>query len=320
MDGFTACLPTNPPTLRRFTKLDPGFRGAEAVGMICGFGGEIRRMGYFEGKVAAVTGAGSGIGRGLAVALNRAGCGLELADINENALAETRALLERPDLPCELRVLDVSDRGAMDTWSREVDSRYGHLDILVNNAGVALGGTAEENSIADVEWLMGINFWGVIYGCKAFLPLLHKSASAHLVNISSLFGIIAVPTQSAYNAAKFAVRGYTEALRQELWETSIHVCCVHPGGVKTNIARAARSGTGDAAPPGFADRFEEVASTTPEDAAAQILRAMERRRPRLLIGWDAKIATLISRLFPTSYPRIFSLLVGRQTRELIEAR
>ncbi len=287
--------------------------------MIAPFTGVMRTMSYFEGKIAAVTGAGSGIGRGLAIALNRAGCTLEISDVNQTGLTQTVELLKRKDLVATSRVVDVADRAAVEAWADAVAARHDRLDILINNAGVALGGSAAENSIEDIEWLMGINFWGVIYGCKAFMPLLQKSPQGHLVNISSLFGIISVPTQSAYNAAKFAVRGYTEALRQELWDNPIHVCCVHPGGVKTNIARAARSGRPDTQHIGFADRFEEMASTTPDAAAAQILKAMQRRKPRLLIGWDAKIATFISRLFPTAYPRIFSVLVGRQTRELIQA-
>ncbi len=289
------------------------------AGMICAFHGGRKTMAYFEGKVAAVTGAGSGIGRGLALALNRAGCALELSDINETGLAETIGLLERKDLGVESRVVDVADRQAVFGWAEAVASRHDHLDILINNAGVALGGTAEENSIEDVEWLMGINFWGVVYGCKAFLPLLKQASGGHLVNISSVFGIVGVPTQTAYNAAKFAVRGYTEALRQEqdLAETGLHVCCVHPGGVTTNIARAARSNRSEQEQAEFAQRFEEMTGTTPASAAAQILRAMERRRPRLLIGRDAKVITLISRLFPTAYPRILAALGGKELKEMV---
>ncbi|MEE4191277.1 MAG: SDR family NAD(P)-dependent oxidoreductase [Halieaceae bacterium] len=276
-------------------------------------------MSYFEGKSAAVTGAGSGIGRGLAIALNRAGCALELSDINEAALSETIALLERKNLSVEGRTVDVADRHAVFGWAEAVASRHDHLDILINNAGVALGGTAEENSIEDVEWLMGINFWGVIYGCKAFLPLLKQARGGHLVNISSVFGIIGVPTQTAYNAAKFAVRGYTEALRQEqdMAETGLHVCCVHPGGVTTNIARAARTNRSDAEHAEFAQKFEDMTGTTPASAADQILGAMQRRKPRLLIGRDAKVITLISRLFPTAYPRILAALGGKELKELV---
>ncbi len=276
-------------------------------------------MSYFEGKIAAVTGAGSGIGRGLAIALNRAGCALEISDVNEAGLAETIELLERKDLAAVSQLVDVADRAAVEAWAEAVASRHHHLDILINNAGVALGGTAEENSIEDVEWLMGINFWGVVYGCKAFMPLLQKASGGHLVNISSVFGIIGVPTQTAYNAAKFAVRGYTEALRQEqeMAETGLHVCCVHPGGVTTNIARAARTNRTAEEHEMFAQKFEEMTGTTPASAADQILKAMERRKLRLLIGRDAKMITLISRLFPTAYPKVLALLGGKEVKELV---
>ena len=276
-------------------------------------------MSYFEGKIAVVTGAGSGIGRALAGALNAAGCILELSDINEESLQETRDGLPRQELECKTGRVDVSDRQAMEQWAANIGARRGHVDIVVNNAGVAMGGTVEENRIEDVEWLMGINFWGVVYGCKAFLPLLHKSSGGHLVNISSVFGIIGVPTQSAYNAAKFAVRGYTEALRQEqdIAQSGLHVCCVHPGGVTTNIARSARSFGDDEAHAALADRFEEMTRTTPASAAAQILRAMEGRKPRLLIGGDAKLITWISRLFPAAYPRVLSWLGGKDVKELV---
>ncbi len=276
-------------------------------------------MSYFEGKIAVVTGAGSGIGRALADALNAAGCVLELSDVNLDNLEETKQGLGRQDLDCQVERVDVADRLAMEQWASNIGNRRGHVDIVINNAGVALGGTAEENSIEDVEWLMGINFWGVVYGSKFFLPLLHKSSGGHLVNISSVFGIIGVPTQTAYNASKFAVRGYTEALRQEqeIAESGLHVCCVHPGGVTTNIARAARSFGSEEEHARMADKFEEMTATTPASAAEQILNAIQRRKLRLLIGRDAKIITLISRLFPVSYPKIFGWIGGKEVRELV---
>ena len=275
-------------------------------------------MSHFSGKVAVIPGAGSGIGRALAQALNKAGCELELSDINSAALEETRAHLPRQELGCHLQQLDVADRGGMEQWARDIEARHGRVDIVMNNAGVALTGSAEDNSYEDIEWLMGINFWGVVYGCKSFLPLLRKSSAAHLINISSLFGIIAVPSQSAYHAAKFAVRGYTESLRQELEDTPIHVCCVHPGGIKTNIVRSGRIEADAEEQAEFHARFDEMAKTTPESAANQILNAMERRRPRLLIGRDAKLVTLISRLFPTSYPRILNWIGQGQLKEITE--
>jgi len=276
-------------------------------------------MSYFEGKVAVITGAGSGIGRALATALNAAGCTLELSDINLESAEQTRSQLARQELDCRCERIDVSDRLQVEQWAGNIGNRHGHVDIVVNNAGVALGGTAEENRIEDVEWLMGINFWGVVYGCKAFLPLLRKSPSGHLVNISSIFGVISVPTQSAYNAAKFAVRGYTEALRQELDGSNVHVCCVHPGGVKTNIARAARTDSNEAEAAEFADRFDEMAKTTPESAAAQIIEAMQRRKKRLLIGRDAKMISLITRLFPVAYPKVLGWLSGDDISSMVKS-
>lgn len=276
-------------------------------------------MGYFDGKIAVVTGAGSGIGRGLANALNAAGCVLEISDINTESLQETRAGLPRQDLECKTERVDVSDRHAVEQWAANIGARRGHVDIVINNAGVAMGGTVEENSIEDVEWMMGINFWGVVYGSKAFLPLLHKSPAGHLVNISSIFGVIGVPTQSAYNAAKFAVRGYTEALRQEqaVAGSGLHVCCVHPGGVTTNIARSARTFGNEEDHAEFANRFEELTRTTPASAADQILKAIERRKVRLLIGRDAKFIALVSRLFPAAYPKVLSMLGRREVKELV---
>ncbi len=267
-------------------------------------------MPYFEGKIAVITGAGSGIGRALALRLNQEGCLLELADISQEGLQETTQQMPRPELACELTSLDVSDRTAVEAWAQSIDERHGRADIVVNNAGVALTATAEDNSYEDLEWLMGVNFWGVVYGSKSFLPLLHKSPSAHLLNISSIFGIIAVPTQSAYHAAKFAVRGYTEALRQELKDSSVHVCCVHPGGVKTNIVRYGRHPGSRDSVADMSSRFQDMVRTTPESAANQLVQAMLTRKPRLLIGRDAKIMSLVSRLFPTRYPAVLARLFG----------
>jgi len=274
-------------------------------------------MSYFRGKRAVITGAGSGIGRALAIALNTRGCHLELADIDAGALAQTQLLLEDATSECHLRTLDVADATAVGAWAQSIAGRCAAVDIVVNNAGVALGGTAEENSLQDLQWLMGINFYGVVHGCKAFLPLLHQADGGHLVNLSSVFGLFAVPTQSAYNASKFAVRGYTEALRQELADTGVHVCCVHPGGVKTNIARSARSGRPDGGAPPFANRFDDFARTTAEAAALQILKAIQKRSPRLVIGMDGKIMSLLVRAFPASYPRILRWLTGATAADLL---
>lgn len=265
-------------------------------------------MAYVQGKIAVITGAASGIGRALALQLNRDGCELFLSDINEGGLNETVSLLTRKDIPAVSQVLDVASKEAVHAWADHIAASKGHVDIVINNAGVALLATVEECDYANLEWLMGINFWGVVYGTQAFLPLLRKSGQGHLVNLSSVFGLIAVPTQSAYNAAKFAVRGYTEALRQEMAGTNVHVCCVHPGGIKTNIARVARGGNQTLTPEQRGQEFERLAKTSPEVAAQKIITAIEKRKPRLLIGPDAVIISLMCRLFPVSYTRFIPRL------------
>jgi len=259
-------------------------------------------MSYTTGKIAVITGAGSGIGRALALQLNREGCQLHLGDINTPALDETLALLERRDIAASGHPLDVADKAAVHAWAAQIAAQNDHVDIVVNNAGVALMSTVEDSDYEHQEWLMNINFWGVVYGTQAFLPLLRKAGQGHLLNVSSVFGLIGVQTQSAYNAAKFAVRGYTEALRQEMDGTNVHVCCVHPGGIKTNIARTARGGDSGLSSEERGAEFDKFARTTAESAAAQMIRAIEKRKKRLLIGADARYISLISRLFPVSYP------------------
>ena len=265
-------------------------------------------MTYNTGKIAVITGAGSGIGRALAQQLNSEGCLILICDISEEGLATTVQSLQRTDVHVQTRLLDVSDKHAMQSWAADIANEFGHVDIVINNAGVATGAPVEESKYEDIEWLMGINFWGVVYGTMEFLPLLRKAQRGHLVNISSIFGMVGIPTQSAYNAAKFAVRGYTEALRQEMADTSVHVCCVQPGGIKTNIARNARLQGTDSDRAKSAAEFDKMAHTTAESAAKQIIRAIEKRKKRLLIGFDAKILALITQLFPVNYPRFLPKL------------
>ena len=260
-------------------------------------------MAYSKGKIAVITGAGSGIGQALARQLNREGCQLLLCDISEKGLTETVQSLIRSDVPVQTRVIDVSSKSAMQDWARDIASEHDHVDIVVNNAGVGTGGTVEETKYEDIEWLMGINFWGVVYGTMEFLPLLRKAPQGHLINISSIFGFVGIPTQSAYNAAKFAVRGYTEALRHEMVGSNVHVCCVHPGGIKTNIALNARTEGSESEKQEDAAKFDKIARTTAESAAGQIISAIEKRKKRLLIGLDAKFISFLSRLFPVNYAR-----------------
>jgi NAD(P)-dependent dehydrogenase (short-subunit alcohol dehydrogenase family) len=258
---------------------------------------------FLAGGVAVVTGAASGIGRALAQQLHAAGSALAIADIDEKGLAETAASLTPKEAALSTHVLDVSDESAVRSFAEDVATRHGRVTLLINNAGVALIGNFEELSLDDLRWLMGINFWGVVYGVKYFLPILKQQVRAHIVNLSSVFGMIAPVGQSAYSASKFAVRGFTEALRHELDGSSVTVSCVHPGGIHTPIARHARLGA-HASPSKHKtaiDYFEKVTPTSPEAAATRILKGVEKREPRILIGRDARAIDIVQRLRPASY-------------------
>ncbi|HEY2460358.1 MAG TPA: SDR family NAD(P)-dependent oxidoreductase [Candidatus Acidoferrum sp.] len=260
-------------------------------------------MPFLAGGVAVVTGAGSGIGRALAQRLAEAGSALALVDINEKELAETVALLTGKRAEITTHHVDVANEEAVRDFAEDVTQRHGRATLLINNAGVALHGTFEQISLDDLRWLMGINFWGTVYGVKYFLPVLRRQPRAHIVNISSIFGIIAPTGQTAYSASKFAVRGFTEALRHELAETSVAVSCVHPGGIRTAISRNGRLGAN--APQSAQDaavaRFDELTPTSPEAAAARILRGVELREPRIVVGADARQADILQRLRPGNY-------------------
>ncbi len=276
-------------------------------------------MQRFNGRVAAITGAGSGIGRALARDLARRGAHLALSDIDEVGLAETVALCEGAGVKVTSQIVDVADRAAVYAWADQVVADHGKVNLIFNNAGVALGATIEAMSYEDFEWLMDINFWGVVHGTKAFLPHLVAAGEGHIVNLSSVFGLLGIPAQSAYNAAKFGVRGFTDALRIELEVANNGVSCttVHPGGIKTNIARNARMDESVAAitgerPAEVGEDFDKVAMTTPEKAARQILKAVERNRRRALIGPDAKALDLIARLPVAIYQR--AIVLGARRR------
>ena len=272
-------------------------------------------MDTLTGKVAAVTGAGSGIGRALALDLAGRGVHLALADIDDSGLAETARRATRSGVEVTTRTLDVSDGVDMVRWADETVERHGRVNLVVNNAGVALISDVASSSIDDIEWLMSINYWGVVYGTKAFLPHLEASGDGHVVNISSVFGLISVPGQSAYNSAKFAVRGFTDCLRMELEiaGSPVSATTVHPGGIRTDIARNARV-PGAAGGAVAAARFDQVARTTPERAAAIIVKAVLRNRPRVLIGADARVIDLLSRLPSGVTRRILVASAQRETR------
>ena len=260
-------------------------------------------MSFLQGGVAVVTGAGSGIGRALAQQLAASGSALAIADIDEKGLADTAALLSAKQAALSTHILDVSDEAAVRSLAEDVVARHGRVTLLINNAGVALHGTFEEISIDDLRWLMGINFWGVVYGVKYFLPILKQQPRAQIVNLSSVFGIIAPTGQSAYSASKFAVRGFTEVVRHELEGTSVSVSCVHPGGIHTPIAKRARLGAhaSETKRQAAVDYFEKVTPTSPEAAAARILKGVEKREPRILIGRDARQIDIVQRLRPATY-------------------
>jgi NAD(P)-dependent dehydrogenase (short-subunit alcohol dehydrogenase family) len=266
-------------------------------------------------SVIVITGAASGIGRALAIRVAKEGvAGVAISDWNQAGLLETAAEIGKLGVPVSSHVIDVSKLDQVQQFADEVVERHGRATHLINNAGVGLFGTFEHVSIGDIEWLMGVNFWGVVYGCKVFLPTLLEQDEAHIVNISSVFGFIAPEEQTAYCASKFAVRGFTESLRHEYRDTNLHVACVHPGGILTDIARNSKLGenTPEEWKQQGAKFFDRVARTTPEEAAEAILRGIERKDPRILIGNDAKQISAISRLFPRKYLSVIERLAGHK--------
>ena len=270
-------------------------------------------MKQFADKVVVVTGAGSGIGRALSLEFARRGARVALSDVNAANAAETAELAGDN---ARAYTLDVADRAAVLAHADEVAGEFGRVNVVVNNAGVALGATVEEMTFEDYDWLVGINLGGVVNGTKAFLPHLIASGDGHVVNISSVFGFVGVPTQSAYNAAKFAVRGFTEALREEMLiaRHPVGVSCVHPGGIKTNIVRNSRSGADDQEK--AAQGFERIAKTTPEKAAQTILRGIERKSARILIGPDAYVIDAIPRVLGSAYQRPLAVLARRGLKKM----
>lgn len=278
-------------------------------------------MKSFDGKVAAITGAGSGIGRALALNLAGQGCAVALSDVDEAGLIDTVAACEGRGVKVTSKVVDVADRAAVFAWADAVGAEHGKVNLVFNNAGVALSATIDAMRVEDFEWLMNINFWGVVHGTQAFLPHLKATRDGHVVNVSSVFGLVSIPSQSAYNAAKFAVRGFTDALRIELdvERCGVSSTTVHPGGIKTNIVRNMRAGENNPFERPGIDResgFDRVARTTPEQAAKEILGAVKANRRRALIGVDANVIDFLSRLPFSTFHRMLSLgaRLGRRRR------
>jgi short-subunit dehydrogenase len=282
-------------------------------------------------RVVVISGAASGIGEALARDLAARGASLMLCDIDERRLQAVHLSLTRqhPERAQEFRsqVLDVAILDSYQSLANDVKAIWGRVDVVINNAGVSLIEPVASMSEQDAHWIMGINFWGVFNGCKAFIPLLQSSqasqkgsaATCTIVNISSIFAMVSMPTQSLYNAAKAAVRGFSDALREELRPDGIQVLCVHPGGIKTRIVEQARFG--DLRAVGMSatqmkTSFQENAATTAESAAAQIIAALEAGKTRLLIGMDAKILDRLFRLLPASASRRFTKLIQKRSEKL----
>jgi short-subunit dehydrogenase len=265
-----------------------------------------------EGMTAVITGAAGGIGRAIAVSLARRGCHLALADIDEAGLAGTADLARVQGVRISLYRLDVAERGEVAGFPARVAADHTGVNLLVNNAGVAVGGTFEQVSEEDFEWLFEINFWGLVHMTRAFLPLLRASGDARIVNLSSVFGLVAPPGQVAYAASKFAVRGFSEALRHELDGSGIGVTVVHPGGVATSIAEKARVPTSVSQEEAECHRarFRKLLRLPPEVAGEAIVRGVERRQARILVGSDARALSLIARVLPVSYWKLLALRAG----------
>jgi hypothetical protein len=267
----------------------------------------------FAGKVAVVTGAGSGIGQALALELGRSGARTAISDVNTEGLAATEEQLKAIGVPVKADRLDVTEREAFELYADSVVGHFGKVNQIYNNAGIAFTGDIEFSQFKDIEKVMDVDFWGVVNGTKVFLPHLIASGDGHVINISSIFGLFSVPGQAAYNAAKFAVRGFTEALRQEMLVAGhpVKVTTVHPGGIKTNIARNMTTVDG-LDKDELAQIFDKkLASTTPEKAARIILDGVRKNKARVLVGPDAKVLDLIVRATGSGYQRLFSSVMSR---------
>lgn len=273
-------------------------------------------MKEYHGKVAVVTGAAAGMGRSLAVLLSEAGAQVAICDVDADGLAITVELCRVAGARPFAAVVNVAERSAMNDFAADVKFEFGRVEYVFNNAGIAFMGVVERTDDKDFERVMDVDFWGVYNGTKAFLPYLIESGEGHIVNTSSVFGLLAVPSQSAYNAAKFAVRGFTEALRQEMLLSghNLKVSCVHPGGIRTDVARNAASADGEIDPKLVA-LFDRIAITSSDVAARSILRGAAKGKPKILVGVDAHLMDLTVRLLGASYQRPLSWAMGRAVPE-----
>jgi NADP-dependent 3-hydroxy acid dehydrogenase YdfG len=267
----------------------------------------------FAGKVAVVTGAGSGIGQALALELGRSGASLAISDVDLDGLAITEEQLKAIGVAVRSDRLDVTEREALHVYADAINEHYGKVNQIYNNAGIAYTGDVDITAFKDIERVMDVDFWGVVNGTKAFLPHLVASGDGHVINISSLFGLLSVPGQAAYNSAKFAVRGFTEALRQEmvLNREPVKVTSIHPGGIKTAIARngLTAEGVDSAAQSKVFDK--RLATTTPQRAAEIILDGVRKNKARVLVGQDAVVIDLLVRITGSHYQRLFAPAINK---------
>ncbi len=260
-----------------------------------------------KGKIAVITGAGSGIGRALAIALAEKGCSLAIGDVDAKSLRETADLIATRGAEASVHDLDVGQCDQVEQFAQNVLKKHRNLDILINNASVVVADTVEDIAYADFRWLMEINFWGVVYGTKAFLPFLKRRPEAHIVNISSIDGLLATPNNAPYCAAKFAVTGFTETLSQELQGTNVKVSCVLPGGVKTNIHRNARffkMANPELCHEDTIECLEKMSRLSADEAAQIIIRGVRKDKTRILVGRDARLLDWMKRLMPVSTTRL----------------
>jgi len=274
-----------------------------------------------KNSVIAITGAGSGVGRCLALECAKRGSSVAISDINLPNLKVTLAKIDTlyPQTRVIVHELDIANKEAVFQWADDVVAYFGTVNVIINSAGVGLAASVESTTYEDFEWLMNINFWGAVHGCKGFLPHLKKSSWGHIVNVSSLFGLVGTPNTSAYNSAKFALRGFSESLRIELMmsQKKIDVSCVHPRGIKTNIANNSRNGAGKM---GLDARLSEqerkinfnenMAKTTPQQAAKKIVNGIIKKQPRILVGPDAKVFDMLQRLLPVKYQNVVARVFG----------
>ncbi len=271
----------------------------------------------FAGKVAAVTGAGSGIGQALAIELARSGAKVAISDVDTEGLAVTEERLKAIGAPVKADRLDVTEREAFQQYADAVNEHFGTVNQIYNNAGIAFAGDVEVSEFKDIERVMDVDFWGVVNGTKVFLPHLIASGDGHVVNVSSLFGLLSVPGQAAYNSAKFAVRGFTEALRQEMALAGhpVRVTAVHPGGIKTGIVRNMTTAEGIDHNKLTQTFDTKLASTSPQKAARIILDGVRKNKARVLVGTDAKVLDLVVRITGSGYQRLLSTVMARMVPE-----